>query len=176
VTIQEPVQVTSCCNLALVCQLSLNSRSARMSFSRVQRVFIVEHYLASRSYVTCQNEFSDPPVLNRSTICRLVKRFRETGSVQDRNRSDRLSVLSDDSLDDIRQTLLRSTQKPLRNLSLQSELCYGSGQIQHVSGIGWMTFRSPGTYIVFLTFSYMNIWFLCLETLSFGTRIDHVLR
>jgi hypothetical protein len=37
VTIQEPMQVTSCCNL--------------------QRVFIAEHYLASRSYLTCQNEF-----------------------------------------------------------------------------------------------------------------------
>jgi hypothetical protein len=45
--------VTSCCNLlAPVRQLSPNSRRARMSFSQVQRVFIVEHYLASRSYLT----------------------------------------------------------------------------------------------------------------------------
>jgi hypothetical protein len=82
VTIQEPTQVTSCCNLlAPVCQLSSCSRNARMSFSQVQRVFIVEHYLASRFY-TCQNEFRDPfpesPVLNRSTISRLVNRFRDT--------------------------------------------------------------------------------------------------
>jgi hypothetical protein len=34
-----------------------------------------------------------------------MNRFRDTGSVQDRNRSSRTSVLSDDSLDDIRQTL-----------------------------------------------------------------------
>jgi hypothetical protein len=60
VTIQEPTQITSCCNLlAPVRQLSSNSRSARMSFSQVQRVFIVEHYLASRAYLTCQKEFSD---------------------------------------------------------------------------------------------------------------------
>jgi hypothetical protein len=81
VTIQEPTQVTSCCNLlAPVRQLSLNSRSARMSFSQVQRAFIVEDYLASRSYLTCQNEFRDTfpdsPVPNKSTISRLVNRFR----------------------------------------------------------------------------------------------------
>jgi hypothetical protein len=53
-----------------------------------------------------------------------MTRFRDTGSVQDRNRSGRPSVLSDDSLDDIRQTLLRSLS--LRKLSLQSGLSYGS--------------------------------------------------
>jgi hypothetical protein len=100
VTIQEPTQVTSCCNLlAPVRQLSSNSQSARMSFSQVQRVFIVEHYLASRSYLTCQNEFRDAfpdsPVPNKSIISRLVNRCRDTGSVQDRNRSGRPSVLSD---------------------------------------------------------------------------------
>jgi transposase len=72
-----------------------------MSFSQVQRVFVVEHYLASRSYSTSQNEFSetfpDSPVPNKSTISRLVNRFRDTGSVQDRNRSGRPPVLSEDT-------------------------------------------------------------------------------
>jgi hypothetical protein len=49
-----------------------NSRSARMYFSHVQRVFIVEHCLASRSLLTCQNEFRDtfsyPPVPKRLAI------------------------------------------------------------------------------------------------------------
>jgi hypothetical protein len=72
-TIQAPTQATSCCNLlAPVRQLSSNSRSARISFSQVQRLFIVEHYLASRSYLTCQNEFRDTfpdsPVPNKSKI------------------------------------------------------------------------------------------------------------
>jgi hypothetical protein len=48
-------------------------------FSQVQRVFIIEHYLASRSYLTCQKEFRDTfpdsPVPNKSTISRLVNRF-----------------------------------------------------------------------------------------------------
>jgi hypothetical protein len=86
VTLQEPTQVTSWCNLlAQVRQLSFNSRSARMSFSRVQRVFIVEHYLVSRSYLTCHNEFRDTlpeyPVPNKSTVSRLVNRFRDTGTL-----------------------------------------------------------------------------------------------
>jgi hypothetical protein len=42
-----------------------------MSFSQVQRMFLVENYLVSRSFLTFQNEFRDKspdfPVLNKST-------------------------------------------------------------------------------------------------------------
>jgi hypothetical protein len=41
--------------------------------------------------------FRDSPVTNKSTVSRPVKRFRDTGSVQDRNRSGRPSVFSDDT-------------------------------------------------------------------------------
>jgi hypothetical protein len=127
VTIQETTQVTSCCNLlAPVRQLSSNSRSARMS--QVQQVFIVKHYLPSRSYLTCQNEFRDTfpdfPVPNKLTVSCLVNHFRETGSTQYRNCSGRPPVLSDHCLNDIHQTLLRSPRKSLRKLSLQSGLYY----------------------------------------------------
>jgi hypothetical protein len=82
--LQDPTQVTSCCNLlAPVHQLSFNRQSARMSFSQVQQMFIVEHYLASRSYLTCQNRFRDTfpdsRVPNKSTSC-LVNCFRDTGT------------------------------------------------------------------------------------------------
>jgi hypothetical protein len=101
-----------------------------MSFSQVQRVLVVEHYLASRSCLTCQDEFRDTfpdsPGPNKLTVSCLVNHFRDTGSVQDRNRSGRPSLLSDDSLNAIRQTLLRSSRKLLRKLSLQSGLSYGS--------------------------------------------------
>jgi hypothetical protein len=57
----------------------------------VQQVFIVEHNMASRSYLTCQNAFRDAfpdsPVPNKSAVSRLVNCLRDTGSVQDRNRS-----------------------------------------------------------------------------------------
>jgi hypothetical protein len=56
-----------------------------MSFSQVQRVFIVENYLEFRSYLTCQNEFRDTfpdsPLPNKSTISRLVNRYRDTGTL-----------------------------------------------------------------------------------------------
>jgi hypothetical protein len=129
--LQEPMQVMSCRNLLVsVCQFPSNNRSARMSFSQVQWVFIVYHYLASHSYFTCQNEFRDTfpnsPVPNNSTVSRLVSRFfRDTGSMQDRNTSGRPSVLSDDSLDNIRQTLLHSPQNSPRKRSLHSGLSYG---------------------------------------------------
>jgi hypothetical protein len=56
-----------------------------MSFSHVQRAFIVEHYLASLSYLTCKNEykdvFPDSPMPNKSTLSRLVNRFRDIGTL-----------------------------------------------------------------------------------------------
>jgi hypothetical protein len=52
-----------------------------MSFSLVQRVFTVEHGLASRFYLTCQTEFgdtfADSLVLNNSTLSRLENPFGE---------------------------------------------------------------------------------------------------
>jgi hypothetical protein len=144
VTIQEPTQVTSCCNLlAPVHQLFSNSRSARMSFSQVQRVFIVEHYLASRSYITCQNElmdtFPDSPVPNKSTISRLVNRFRDTGSVQDRNRSNirkRVNACIAERGEHFQHFLLD------RFFFLFSVFC----QTEHMSGMGCVNFRSSCIY------------------------------
>jgi hypothetical protein len=117
----EPTQATSSCNL-LASIFRLSSGSSRMSFSQVQHVFIAEHYPASHSYLICQNECTDtfpyPVVPNRSPVFRLMD--RDTGNVQERNRSGRTSVLNDDSLDDVRRTLLSSFHKSLREHSLQS--------------------------------------------------------
>jgi hypothetical protein len=45
-------------------------------------MFIVKHYLASRSYLTSQNEFNDAfpdsPVPNKSTVSHVVNRFHDT--------------------------------------------------------------------------------------------------
>jgi hypothetical protein len=86
VTIQEPTQVTSCSNLlAPVRHLSSNSRSARMSFSHVQRVFIVEHYLASLSYLTCQKECRDTLPDSKKRTAQIL--FRSTFGVKRRYRT-----------------------------------------------------------------------------------------
>lgn len=101
-----------------------------MSFTQEQRVFIVLSYCESKSYAKCQEDFSnafpDAKVPNKSSICRLFHRFRDTGSVNDRKRTGRPSVLTDDSLQTISETFIRSPKKSLRKLSTQIGLSYGS--------------------------------------------------
>jgi transposase len=101
-------------------------------FLQDQRVFILEHYFSTRSYAECQNEiinsFPDSVVPNKSTIQRLVESFRETGSTGEKRRSGSPSVLSDDSLEDIRTRSLLSPRKSLRKLSQQTGMTYASVQ------------------------------------------------
>jgi transposase len=103
-----------------------------MVFSQDQRVFVLEHYFSTRSYAEYQNafrnSFPDSVVPNKSTIQCLVGRFRETGSIGEKRRSGRPSVLSNGSLEDIRVRLLHSPRKSLRKLSQQIGMTYGSIQ------------------------------------------------
>jgi transposase len=104
----------------------------RWFISQDQRVFILEHYFSTRSYAECQNafrnSFPDSVLLSKSTIQSLVERFRETGSTGEKHPSGRPSVLSDDSLEDIRTRLLLSPRKSLRKLSQQTGMTYASVQ------------------------------------------------
>jgi transposase len=96
------------------------------------RVFSLEHYFSTRSYAECQNafrnSFPDSVVPNTSTVHRLVERFCETGSIGEKRHSGRPSVLSNDSLEDIRACLLQSPRTSLRKLSQQTGMAYGSVQ------------------------------------------------
>jgi transposase len=65
---------------------------------------------------------------NKSTVQRLVDLFRETGSVGEKRRSGRPSVISNGSLEDIRVRLVQSPRKSLRKLSQQTGMTYGSVQ------------------------------------------------
>jgi hypothetical protein len=131
----------SCCNLlAPVRQLSFNSRSARMCFSQVQRVFIVEHCLASRSYLTCHSEFRDTfpdsPVPNKSTISRLVNRFRDTGTLHRVASNSRKRV----------NACIAERGGHFQHLMQHCFFVYDLNvifwQIEHMSGMGCVTFRS----------------------------------
>jgi transposase len=103
-----------------------------MVFSQDQSVFILEHYFFTWSYAECQNafrnSFPDSVVPSKSTIQRLVESFRETGSIGEKCRSGHPSVLSNDSLEDIRTRLLQSPRNSLRKLSQQTGMTYGSVQ------------------------------------------------
>jgi hypothetical protein len=96
-----------------------------MVFPQDQRVFILEHYFSTLSYAEChnafRNSFPDSAVPNKSTIQRLMERFCETRSIGEKRRSGCPSVLSNDSLEDIRACLLPSPRKSSRKLSQQLE-------------------------------------------------------
>lgn len=103
-----------------------------MLFSQEQRVFIVEHYFASRSYARVVDEFRrnypDSAVPNNSSITRLIERFRECGSVADRKRTGRPVILTEAKMADIGQKMLRSPSTSLRKVSAQLQISYGSAQ------------------------------------------------
>ena len=86
-----------------------------MSFTQELSVSIVLMYCESISYAKCQEHFSnalpDAKVPKQSSICRLFHRFRDTGSVNDRNKTGRPSVLTDDSLQTISETFIYSPKK-----------------------------------------------------------------
>jgi hypothetical protein len=56
-----------------------------MVYSQAEHVFILEHYLASKSFAAVREAFSnvypDNEVWNKTTTHRLVTKIRDTGSV-----------------------------------------------------------------------------------------------
>jgi hypothetical protein len=61
-----------------------------------KRVFILESYVKTMSYVHCRKRFfyfrRQAPV--KSAIAKMIKKFRETGSLLDKNRNRQKSVLT----------------------------------------------------------------------------------
>ena len=62
-------------------------------------------------------KFPGGRVPNPSTIRRLAKRFKETGSVKNRKVNRRRHVLKEETLDDIGEILEHAPQKSLKRLS-----------------------------------------------------------
>lgn len=89
------------------------SKCEDVFFKSAKRVFIVAHAREIKglqlSILLCKN---------KSTVSRVVNRFPETGSVQDRNRPGRLSVVSDETA----RNLFCSPRKSLRKLPVHSGL------------------------------------------------------
>jgi hypothetical protein len=77
-----------------------------MVLTREQRIFVVKHYFLNESYALCQGAFQEVfpnnTVSNKTTIYRIITKFEETGSVRDRKRNRRGTVLNDDTLQDVR--------------------------------------------------------------------------
>jgi len=80
-------------------------------------VFILESYLKTMSYVHCRQSCfekfgSQAPV--KSAIGKMIKKFRKTGSLLDKNRNRQKSVLTAGILQHIEMAITRSPHKSLR--------------------------------------------------------------
>ena len=84
-----------------------------------ERVFILESYLKAMSYVHCRQSFfenfgRDTPVKS----AKMIRKFRKTGSLLDKNRNRQKSVLAPGILQHIQTAI--NPYKSLRKLSAQT--------------------------------------------------------
>ena len=86
-----------------------------------ERVFILESYLKTMSYVHCRQIFFEKlgrHALVKSAISKTIKKFRKTGSLLDKHRNRQKSALTPGILQDIQMAITRSPHKSLRKLSI----------------------------------------------------------
>ena len=114
--------VWSCVSLKIVIRV--------MVFSLEQRIFIVEFYFKTLSCNDVRNLFSNkygtvnPP--SNDTIWNVVRKFKETGSVKNREKNRTKSVLNEDCIQEIRDKIIDDPHTSIRKLSSQMNISYGS--------------------------------------------------
>jgi hypothetical protein len=94
-----------------------------------ERVFILESYLKTTSYVHCRQSFFEKfrrPAPVKSVIAKLIKKFRETGLLLDKIRIRQMSVLTPEILQDIQTAITRPPHKSSLKLSAQTDISLGS--------------------------------------------------
>jgi hypothetical protein len=83
-----------------------------MVYSLAERVFILEHYFALKSFAALRealnNAYPDKEALKKTTIHRLVTKFWDTGSVCDRKHVRRRTVSTGEVLSNAEETLKTS--------------------------------------------------------------------
>ncbi len=76
-----------------------------MPFTRKQRIYLLEHYLATKAYTdiiaTFTTTYEDVQVPNKLSISWLVKKFRETGSVMNAPKNRTRTVLTPEKEEEI---------------------------------------------------------------------------
>ncbi len=77
-----------------------------MPFTRKERIYLLERYLATKSYAETitvfTTEYEDAQVPNKSSISRLVKKFCDTGSVMNIPKNQMRTVLTPEKVEEIR--------------------------------------------------------------------------
>jgi transposase len=86
-----------------------------MTLLQAQRIALFEAYFECKSYERCveifRRRFPNSPTPCKDTVYELVKRFRDTGRVQDRPRSGRPPVVTPDFAEEVNRRLLQSPRK-----------------------------------------------------------------
>ena len=103
-----------------------------MVLSVQQRVFVVESYVKSGSFKICREEFqqkygTDSPC--KSAIHKLLKKWRQTGSVRDVKRARQNRVRTPDNIEDVGNRMLQSPSKSIRRLSQQTGISRTTCQV-----------------------------------------------
>jgi hypothetical protein len=95
-----------------------------------ERVFILESYVVTMSYVHCRQSFFFEKFRRQASVksasAKIIKKFRETGSLLDKNRNWQKSLLTPGILQDIQMAITKSPHKSLRKLSAQTGISLGS--------------------------------------------------
>ena len=106
-----------------------------MRYSTEQRIFICSTFMKQHSWRRCRRKFRrrypDAPVPDRTTICRLFKKFNETGSVANKKPRVNKRVLTEEKLDEIAFRLEISPRKSLRRLA--QEVGVSKTSVQHAT-------------------------------------------
>lgn len=101
-------------------------KNVNMVLNNNERIFVVEEYLKTQSFLSCQEafevKFPGVSIPNKSSIYRLIKKFKETGSVGNKKHNRRRTVLNEEMLVDIRVTFENSPKKSLRMLHQQKQI------------------------------------------------------
>lgn len=102
-----------------------------MVLTTEERVFLVEQVFRHGGNYTegVQIEFNktfpDTPVPHRNAVRNLIRKFRETGSVQDVSRSGR-PITSEETVNDVKDRMERSPTKSVRRLSQEADISKSS--------------------------------------------------
>jgi hypothetical protein len=128
-----------------------------MQLTVEEYVFILVSYLKTMSYAYCRQSFFEKitrqaPV--KSAIAKMIKKFRETGLLLDKNRNRQKSVLTPGILQDIQTAITRSPHKYFWKLSAQTGISLGSA---HTALRKLLKFYPRRMQV----FSQANSWRLC---------------
>jgi transposase len=91
-----------------------------------QRIFLYDSYVKKKSYKSCERRFRcrypGIRIPTSSTILRLVKKVRSTGSFLDKKYTRQNAVLTEETLDEIGSRLEHSPCKSLARLAKQAQV------------------------------------------------------